>query len=99
MLMGANAQDSVVSDTQSLKGGTMIETNDTERKSEVNSATLRPKKQLHRFYDAVLDKQNQNFLYRLVKQSCMLQKDDKGKESNQGATERTQMVTLALRTL
>ena len=47
----------------------------------------------------MLDKQNQNFLYKLVKQSCLLQKDEKGKESNQGATERTQMVTLALRTL
>ena len=48
------------------------------------AAAIRPKKQLQKFYDAVLDRQNQNFLYRLVKQSCILQKDDKNKDANSG---------------
>ena len=48
------------------------------------AAAIRPKKQLQKFYDAVLDRQNQNFLYRLVKQSCILQKDDKNKDAHSG---------------
>ena len=49
---------------------------------ETNAAgSVKRKKQLQKFYDAVLDKNNQAFLYRLVKQSCMLQKDEKGKEN------------------
>ena len=49
-------------------------------RDQAQGQAIKPKRQLQRFYDAVLDKQNQNFLYRLVKQSCMLQKDDKSKE-------------------
>ena len=73
----------------------------TELREHANvSSTTRPKRQLKEFYEAVLDKENQKFLYNLVKQSCITQKDDKTKKTDdQGATERTQMVTLALRTL
>ena len=77
----------------------MVETGRKTTAQESSTGAIKPKKQLQKFYEAVLDKNNQNFLYRLVKQSCLLQKDDKGKDSASGATERTQMVTLALRTL
>jgi hypothetical protein len=61
-------------------------------------SSKKPKRMLKEFYSAVLDTKNQDFLYQLVKQSITF-KEDKKMENNSGATERTQMVTLALRTL
>ena len=49
--------------------------------SNVTSAT-RPRRQLKEFYEMVLDKENQKFLYNLVKQSCITQKDDKTKKTD-----------------
>ena len=44
----------------------------TELREHANvTSTARPKKQLKEFYEAVLDKDNQKFLYNLVKQSCI----------------------------
>ena len=43
-----------------------------ELREQTNTANpSKPKKQLKEFYEAVLDKDNQKFLYSLVKQSCI----------------------------
>lgn len=86
----AGSRGGGTSNQQARNAETMIftgtaSTEEAKRGPEAaQAAAIRPKKQLQKFYDAVLDRQNQNFLYRLVKQSCILQKDDKNKDAHSG---------------
>lgn len=89
------------SDEESKNEQTMQFGGHQETEGQGSETTREGKNQrsnLKAFYNAVLNKENQKFLHELVKQSNLVTTQDK--ESTQNATtERTTMVTLALRTL